>query len=294
MGILEEFRALGEIPFGFEAAIVSDVPLGAGLSSSASLEVAFALGLKHLYGFELDGLELVKLCQRAENNFVGVPCGIMDQYVSYFAQSSSAIFLDTLTLKYQLVPVNLKEVAFLIVDSGVRRSLSYTGYAQRRQECEEAVKWFSKKLKKADLSLRDLDLISLERVKDEMPKLLYYRAKHVVEENLRVLDMIRALEVSDASAVGKLLTNSHVSLRDLFDVSIPELDFLVETGLQLGALGARLIGGGFGGSTLHLIPLQIKERYVKSLSETYYQKFGLQINMFEVKPAGGAEASFLD
>ena len=255
MGILRELSAHTDFPHGFEAAIVGNVPLGAGLSSSASLEVALAVGLARLYGVEIDGLEVVRLCQRAESGFVGMPCGIMDQYVVYFAEPDRALLLDTRTLEHRSVPLELPGVAFLVIDSAVRRALSSSGYAERRRECEEATRWLTERFPEREItSLRDVDEGMLEAVSSKMPERLWRRAKHVVEENARVLVAASALENGDAETVGRLLSASHRSLRDLFEVSTPELDFLVDWGLAHGALGARLVGGGFGGVTLHLVP----------------------------------------
>ncbi len=291
IGILREFSKITELPYGFEASIVSTVPLRAGLSSSASLEVAFALGVSLLYKTNLAGLELVKLCQRAENEFVGMPCGIMDQYVAYFAQPRTALLLDTRALTHQLVPLHLEGFEFLVVDSMTRRSLSHSRYSERRKECEEATRWFSKHFPERKISsLRDVDSELVEEVAREMPSQLWRRARHVVAENARVLLTVEALKKGKAQVVGALLLSSHESLRDLFEVSTPELDFLVEWGMSHGALGARLIGGGFGGVTLHLVPSELSRGYVEELQEAYLKKFGLKAEIVPVRPATGASA----
>ena len=291
LGILHELFAYIDFPCGFEAAIVGNVPLGAGLSSSASLEVALAVGLARLYGLELPGLELVRLCQRAESGFVGMPCGIMDQYAVYFAEPDRALLLDTRTLEHRSVPLELPGVAFLVIDSAVRRALSSSGYAERRRECEEATRWLTERFPEREISsLRDVDEGMLEAVSSKMPERLWRRAKHVVEENARVLAAARALEKGDAETVGRLLSASHRSLRDLFEVSTPELDFLVDWGLEHGALGARLVGGGFGGVTLHLVPEKINESYLADVREAYQQAFGRAITSLEVRPGPGAKA----
>ena len=289
VGVLLELSKRGELPHGFEATIIGNVPLGAGLSSSASLEVALAVGLSRLYGLELEGLELVELCQRAESGFVGMPCGIMDQYASYFGEPGKALFLDTRTLRHRPVPLELPGVSFLIVDSGVRRALAGSGCAERRRECEEAALWLARRFPGRGIrSLRDVERGMLDEVRDEMPEILWKRAAHVVEENDRVLKAVEALDGGDVQGVGKLLTASHGLLRDLFQVSTPELDFLVEWGLEHGAFGARLVGGGFGGVTLHLVPREGKEAYVQDLKRAYRARFGLTASVLEVLPAPGA------
>ena len=288
VGVLWEFEKLQALPHGFEAAIASDVPLGAGLSSSASLEVAAAVGLVWLYGLEIGDLDLVGLCQRAERDFVGMPCGIMDQYAAYFGEPGKAIFLDTRSLTHRTVPLELGDVVFLIVDSGVRRALASSGYSNRRRECEEAARWLAHRFpEKGIRSLRDVTRKMLEDVRGEMPGVLWKRAVHVVEENARVLAAVEALKAKDVRKVGELLYSSHISLRDLFQVSIPELDFLVEWGMAHGALGARLVGGGFGGITLHLVPEEVQD-YAEALKEAYRRRFGREAEVMEVHPGPGA------
>jgi galactokinase len=290
IGILREFSKLGPFPHGFDAVIVSDVPIGSGLSSSASLEVTFAVGLGQLYGFEIEGLELVKLCQRAENDFVGMPCGIMDQYIAYFAEPAKALLLDTRSLRARPVPLNLKDVRLLIIDSGVRRALASSGYAVRRKECEEATHWLACAFPEKNIrALRDVEREMLDKVRERMPAVLWKRALHVVEENARVLAAVEALYKDDFETLGELLYASHLSLRDFFEVSIPEIDFLVEWGINHGALGARLMGGGFGGATIHLIPAGIRDTYVKEIAQAYTQTFGKQPRILEVSPAPGAK-----
>ncbi len=290
IGVLWTFSQAISLPHGFDGAIWGNVPLGAGLSSSASLEVAFAVALVRLYGLEVDGLELVKLCQRAEADFVGVPCGIMDQYAAYFGEAGKALFLDTRALRHKTVPLQLQGTAFIIVDSGVRRALASSGYAARRRECEEATRWLARKFPGRGIrALRDVDQEMLEGVREEMPGTLWKRVRHVVEENARVLAMIEALEKGNPEEVGYLLCSSHASLRDLFEVSIPEIDFLVDWGVKHGAMGARLVGGGFGGATLHLVPSEREEEYVMGIGSAYRARFGRDAKVIGVGTGPGAK-----
>jgi galactokinase len=290
VGVLRELAALAPLPFGVDAVIESDVPLGAGLSSSASLEVACAVGLARLYGLAIEDLDLVTLCQRAEADFVGMPCGIMDQYAAYFGEPGKVLLLDTRVLEHRAVPLDLKGLSLLIVDSKVRRALATSGYATRRRECEDAARWLAERFpEKGIRALRDVDQEMLAEVREEMPEILWRRASHVVDENARVLAMVEALESSDFRAVGDLLCASHVSLRDLFQVSVPELDSLVEWGLDNGALGARLVGGGFGGVTLHLVPEERTERYAREAKWAYQERFGIEAEAIEVRPGSGAK-----
>lgn len=289
VGILRELSNDWPLPSGFDATLWSNVPIGAGLSSSASLEVAFAVGIVRLFDLSLEGAELVKLCQRAEQSFVGMPCGIMDQYVAFFAEPGKALFLDTRLLVHRTVPLDLEGVSFLVVDSSVRRALAHSGYAERRKECAEAVHWFAKRFPKRKIrALRDVNKEMLTIAREKMPDVLWKRAQHVVEENARVLATVEALEEKDARKVGELLYASHISLRDLFEVSIPEIDFLVEWGMAHGALGARLVGGGFGGVTLHLLPPNLKDAYSLGIQEAYKKKFNMDAKALEVSSGGGA------
>jgi len=289
VGILNELFQRCRPTFGFEAAIVGNVPLEAGLSSSASLEITIAVGLSQLYELELLGLEIVQLCRRAENEFVGVPCGIMDQYIVYFAESEYALLLDTRTMESHLVPLQLEGMDFLVVDSTVRRNLSRSGYTERRHECEQARHWFSQMFPERKISsLRDINEATLYEVKSKMPDELWRRARHVVEENARVLAMVETLKLGNALEAGRLLSASHNSLRDLFQVSTNELDFLVDFGLEHGALGARMVGGGFGGVTLHLVPAKLREDYISVMQDAYRRRFGLRAEVIQVRPSPGA------
>ncbi len=290
VGILREFLRLRGLEQGFEAAIWSNVPIEAGLSSSAALEVAFATGLSRLYSIKLDDIALVKLCQRAERDFVGVPCGIMDQYTAYFAQAGSALFIDTRYLEHQYVPMALEAMTLLVIDSNVRRALIGSGYIDRQWECQEAVRWLAQRLPNQDIkALRDVAEDVLTEVRREMPDTLYRRALHVVKENARVLAMVEALKQRRWEEVGRLLYASHESLRDLFEVSLPELDFLVEWGMEHGALGARLVGGGFGGITLHLVPKSVSVAYSQEIHAAYATRFGKNALILEITSADGAK-----
>ena len=290
-GILIGLSHRNDLPFGFDGAITGNIPIGAGLSSSAALEVALALGLSQLYRIELGDLDLVTLCQRAENEFVGTHCGIMDQYASLLAREDSALLLDTRSLKHRYVPLSLDNLTLLIVDSNVRRSLSESGYNERRRECQEALRFLQGALRDRRInSLSDLDWEGLNKVRQSIPRTLWERALHVQQENSRVLKVAKALEEGDIKTVGKLLFSSHASLRDLFCVSTPELDFLVDWAKAHGALGARLVGGGFGGVTLHLVAREATEDYTMAITEAYQKSFGRKSSVIEVHPGPGAKS----
>jgi len=290
VGILLELEKRANLSFGFDGVITGNVPLGAGLSSSASFEVALALSLSKLYGIELEDCELVRLCQRAENEFVGTQSGIMDQYASLLARDRSAILLDTASLEHRYIPLDLSDMTLLVINSGVQRELASSGYNDRRRECQEALRWLQERLPERRLrSLSDLSPDDLRQHEQTMPEILTMRARHVIEENARVLEMVNALEHHDRTTAGKLLFASHASLRDLFQVSTEELDFLIDWGRDNGALGARLVGGGFGGATLHLISKGCAAQYAEQITAAYHKAFGLTATTIEVRPSPGAK-----
>lgn len=237
-----------DIQSGVDIEIDGHVPLGAGLSSSAALECAVALALNKLFVCGYSRKELALLAQKAENDYVGVPCGIMDQSVSLMARSGSALLLDCRDLETRLVPFDLAAsgLQLLIIDTQVQHALVDGGYAQRRESCEGIV------AKLEITSLRDLSLSALEVAKDQITAEEYKRAHHAVTEIARVLNAVDALTNKDFPALGQLMNASHLSLRDDYEVSCPELNCAVDTAIAQGAMGARMVGGGFGGSAIAL------------------------------------------
>jgi galactokinase len=231
---------------GARVGVVSEVPVGAGVSSSAALEVSVMRALRQLFALPLDDLALARLAQAAEVEYVGVRCGIMDQAAASLGRPGQALFLDTRTLQFDLVPLPPGH-RVVVVDSGVPRRLAEAGYNQRRAECEEAARRLGVR------ALRDLDREDLLHV-ERLPEPFRRRARHVVTENARVLEGVRALQAADVSTFGALMVASHRSLRDDFEVSTPELDHLVDACLRHGAVGARLTGAGFGGAVVALAP----------------------------------------
>ena len=238
-----------EIKSGVDIYIDGKVPLGAGLSSSAALECSVAIALNNLFQLGKDSKALALLTQRAENDYVGVPCGIMDQSVSLMAREGYALLLDCRDLTTRHIPVDFAgaELRLLIVDTQAHHALIDGGYAERRASCESAAK------KLGVVSMRDLHGATLEAKRDLITPIEFQRARHAVTEISRVLEAVSALEKRDFARLGELLTQSHISLRDDYTVSCPELNLVVETALAHGALGARMVGGGFGGSAIALI-----------------------------------------
>jgi galactokinase len=275
--VAAELAALGRPSVGLVAAVDSDLPTGAGLSSSAALEVGIGLALCAVAEFELPPLELALACQRAELRAVGVPCGILDQAACLLGRPGSAILLDCATLEYSLVAVP-ERAALVIVDSGVAHSHEESGYAQRRAELEHALELVgaerSTQVTAADLD--GLDPVSLRRL------------RHVVTENERVGLFAAAFEAGDLATAGRLLGASHASLRDDYEVSIAELDLLVELAHAAGGLGARLLGGGFGGSVLVLTESADAERLGAEIVGEYRSRTGRDGRALTVYASAGA------
>ena len=274
-----------EIETGLDIYIDGKVPLGAGLSSSAALECSLATALNHLFHLEKTLPELARLTQRAENDYVGVPCGIMDQSISLMARAGYGLLLDCQDLSTRHIKIDFasSSLRLLIIDTQAHHALTDGGYAKRRESCEEVVKIFSIP------SLRQLSMESLLAHKTKLSELQFKRARHGVSEMLRVLDAVKALEAEDFEALGQLLNQSHNSLRDDYEVSCPELDLAVETALRSGALGARMVGGGFGGSAIALI--NERDAGVVSLAiEKAFAKSGFKApRFFDSLPSDGAK-----
>jgi galactokinase len=271
-GVLRVLAERGRPATGIDATVVSTVPPGAGLSSSAALEVALALALCDAASFSLPPTELALACQRAELIATGVPCGIMDQLTSLAGRSGHALLIDCRSLAVE--PISLPDgLAPVVVHSGMPRALADSAYGERRRSCEAAA---------ARLGLSSLRDATLEEVRDDP------RARHVVSENERVRRAARALAAGDGPALGSLLTASHASLRDDFEVSTPELDALAAGLLDAGALGARLTGAGFGGCVVALAPTANAERMLSAATARYRAETGLQPVSFVARAADGA------
>lgn len=269
---------------GLDIEIDGRVPLGAGLSSSAALECAVATGLNHLFDLAISKKELALLTQRAENDYVGMPCGIMDQSVSLMAEAGSALLLDCRDLTTTLVPFDLatSQLELLIIDTQVHHALVDGGYAERRRDCESAVS------KLEISSLRDLCLEELEEQKHLLTEKEFLRARHAVKEIARVLNAVEKLQERDFLSLGELITASHISLRDDYDVSCPELNCAVDTALAHGALGARMIGGGFGGSVIALVNQDQSEGARQNIAQAFADAGFNAPRFFTSLPSDGA------
>ena len=280
-GVAAQLSRAGLAVPALDLEITSSVPIGAGLSSSAALEVAVGLALSSWDGAGLSGEQLAVLCQRAETQFVGLQCGIMDQFVAVFGRQGHALLVDCRSLEWRLVAVP-REVEIVVVDSGVKHALATSEYNLRRAECERAAQQLGRPLR--DVSAEEWPEVEA-RVSGE-PRA---RARHIVYENQRVLDFVAAAEAGELARLGELMAESHWSLAGDYEVSCPELDFLVETAAGVrGVVGARMTGGGFGGCTVNLVRPDAVEAFREAVSEAYQARYGRRPAIYVCSTADGA------
>ncbi len=275
---------------GLDAVLTSTIPLGAGLSSSAAIEVAFAVTWQAFSGWQLNPMTMAQICQTAENAYVGVNCGLMDQFASLHGVAGNALLFDCRTLEWEPVPLP-QGTSLVIADSGVRRSLGDSAYNERRTACEQATRTLAERLPNVH-ALRDVSIDAFDHHSHALPPVVRRRAEHVVDECARTLEAVEHLRSGDALGFGKLMFQGHVSLRDLYQVSCPELDVLVEiaTGLP-GCYGARLTGAGFGGCTVNLVKEGNVESFLQALSMEYWNRTGKQASAWVCQAVGGASTS---
>jgi galactokinase len=291
-GVSALLRQRGARIDGFDLLVQSDVPVGGGLSSSAALEVATALALSALANLTLPEAELADLCRAAEHEFAGVPCGIMDQYVSVLAQAECALLLDCRTRTWEHIPLALGEHVLLVVNSGVRHELATGEYALRQQQCRQAVEYFQRS-NPATRALRDVAPESLQREAPQLDPVIAARARHVISENARTLAAAQALRHGDLAELGQLMSASHGSLRDDYAVSCRQLDALVEiVGRVPGVLGARLTGGGFGGCIVVLAHRTALGSIEAAVRENYDAKGDGPARLLLSRPGPGAARVF--
>jgi galactokinase len=291
-GVAWSLQQAGYALRGLDVVYTSTVPIGAGLSSSAAVEVGFGMLWDSICNLGIGKLALAQLCQRAENDYVGLACGLMDQFASACGVAGHALYFDTRSLEWHPVPLP-SGTAVVIADSGVRRSLKESAYNERRQSCEQAVELLRKYLP-AIHSLRDVSPTEFAAYGYYLPAMVQRRAEHVIKEIARVNSAVNALHRQDAAAFGALMYAGHASLRDLYQVSISELDALVEIARKLsGCLGARLTGAGFGGCTVNLVEIERVQMFIAELKDAYRRQTGLQAQVYLCQASAGASAGSL-
>ena len=288
MGVIQTFREKGYELSGMDILVDGNIPDGAGLSSSAALEVLTGLIVKDLFGLDVSMTEIAKIGQYAENHFVGCNCGIMDQFASAMGKKNHAIFLDTATLAYEYAPLELKDAKIVIVNSKVKHSLASSAYNDRRNECAEALRELQQVT--AIKSLGDLDEAEYEANKDAIKDpVRQKRAKHAVYENQRTIQAVEALKAGKLEVFGKLMNASHRSLRDDYEVSCPEIDLLTELAWSVpGVIGARITGGGFGGCTVNIVKNDAVEAFKKIVGNGYREKYHTEAEFYIAEPGEGA------
>lgn len=288
-GVIYNFIREGfKISGGMEILYHGDIPNGAGLSSSASIEVLTAVILKELYDFNISMIEIAKLCKEAENQFIGVNCGIMDQFTIAMGRKDSAMLLDTNTLEYEYVDISLGNYSIVIANTNKRRGLADSKYNERRYECECALRDLKKHL---DInSLGEMTEVEFENnIKYIEDKICARRARHAVYENRRTIRAVEALKKNDIETFGKLMNESHISLRDDYEVTGLELDILAELAWkQSGVLGSRMTGAGFGGCTVSIVNNNYTEDFVRNVGEEYSKRIGLNPSFYVVQIGNGA------
>jgi len=288
-GVALEMAKQGLSVRGFDCVFVGNVPIGAGLSSSAALESVFGFALNDLFKLGLTKFDLARIGQAAEHHAVGVSCGIMDQFVSVFGQTGHLIQLDCRSLDYDLVPFNPAGYRIVLLDTQVKHSLASSGSANRRAECEAGVEAIKSSYPTARL-LRDVTIDMLDEFKDRLPESIYRRCSYVIEENQRLLQTCNALKSADYELVGDLMYRSHEGLSQKYNVSCEELDFLVEIARKNEASGARMMGGGFGGCTINFIKDETYDRFIADARQSYKNEFGKEPRVYDVQISQGTRA----
>ncbi|MGM1017820.1 MAG: galactokinase [Actinomycetota bacterium] len=283
LGVAWALRAAGAEGRGVDIALASDVPIGAGLSSSAAIEGATGSALNELWGANLDATTLAGIGRRAENEAVGAPTGIMDQMASMLGEPDSALFLDCRSLDAEIVPLGIAAagLAILVIDTRVKHAHATGGYRDRRDACERGAALLGVP------ALRDVSVSDLDRAADVLDETTLRRVRHIVTENQRVLDTVATLRSDGVRAIGELLTASHASMRDDFEISVPELDTAVDTAIRAGALGARMTGGGFGGAAIALVESSDATAVTDAVADAFRTSGYRAPHMFSVVPSAG-------
>jgi galactokinase len=281
-GVCREIIKRGGKIAGFNTAFAGDVPLGAGMSSSAAIESTFAFALNDMFNLGIDKFELAKIGQATEHNYCGVKCGIMDQFASIFGKKGSLIRLDCRSLEYEYYPFDPQGYKLVLLDTLVKHELASSAYNKRRESCENAAKTIGVEF------LRDATLEQLKAVKDKISEEDYKRAEYVIEEKQRVLDVCDALKAGNYEVVGQKMYETHEGMSKLYEVSCVELDYLNKIAKDCGVTGSRVMGGGFGGCTINLVKDELYNSFIEKASEGYKNKFGRLPKIYDVVISDGA------
>ena len=287
-GVCREMIKRGVEVKGFNTAFAGDVPLGAGMSSSAALESTYAFALNDLFGDnKIDKFELAKVGQATEHNYCGVKCGIMDQFASVFGKKGSLMRLDCRSMEYKYYPFNPQGYKLVLVDSVVKHELASSAYNKRRESCEHVVAELKKTHPEVEF-LRDVTPEMLAEVKNVVSEEDYMRAEYVIEEIQRVLDVCDALEQGDYETVGQKMYETHQGMSKLYEVSCDELDFLNDVAFDCGVTGSRVMGGGFGGCTINLVKEELYSTFVSEVRKRYFEVFSKRCKIYDVVIGDGA------
>lgn len=287
LGVISEFQKRTDKLAGFDCILESNIPIGSGVSSSAALECGLAFGLNELFNLNLSKLDLVKIGQMAEHNYVGTKCGIMDQFASVMSKKGNVILLDCQSLDYEYVPIQIKPYKLLLLNTNVSHNLASGEYNVRRAQCEKGVEAIKQNHPKV-ASLRDASISMLSEVKEVLDETDYDRCLYVIEEKERVLNAVKALQENNLIELGKHMYETHDGLQHKYEVSCTELDFLVDFSKKYTEiLGARVMGGGFGGCTINLIHEDIVDQFIAEASDAYFKKFNIKLSSFEAMPSEG-------
>ncbi|MBQ5776020.1 MAG: galactokinase [Bacteroidaceae bacterium] len=287
-GVCREMIKRGVEVKGFNTAFAGDVPLGAGMSSSAALESTYAYALNDLFGEnKIDKFELAKVGQATEHNYCGVKCGIMDQFASVFGKEGSLIRLDCRSLEYQHFPFKPEGYRLVLLDTVVKHELASSAYNKRRESCENVVAAMKQRHPEVEF-LRDANMAMLEEVKAEVSAEDYMRAEYVIGEVQRVLDVCEALEKGDYETVGAKMYETHYGMSKLYEVSCEELDFLNDIARECGVTGSRVMGGGFGGCTINLVKEELYDAFIARAKEAYKEKYGKLPKVYDVVISDGS------
>ncbi|WP_347158822.1 galactokinase [Pontibacter chitinilyticus] len=280
LGVIAQLQKAGHQVKGFDLVFGGNIPIGAGLSSSAAVECGLAFGLNHLFNFGLERLTMVKMAQTAEHEYALVMCGIMDQFASMFGQKNHAVRLDCRSLEYAYYDIDMRDYRIVLCDTQVKHSLASSEYNKRRQECEAGVALLQQ-YHPLVMSLRDATMEMLEQHQEEFDSEVYKRCAYVIQENERVVAACRHLQQGDMYAFGWQMYASHDGLQHQYEVSCPELDFLVDqTRASDAVVGARMMGGGFGGCTINIVRIDAIEAFIAQMEEAYQQQFGVQLKTY--------------